>query len=79
MMRDYLRSAARERAAIRRGDPEMPAEEIARRHAICRANDCGQYLADVDRCAECGCAVAKKVAWRTASCPLERWAALAPP
>lgn len=78
MLRSYLRSAALERAAIRRGDPEMPAAEIDRRHAICRANVCGQYLAGSDQCAACGCGVAKKVAWRTAACPLGHWAALTP-
>lgn len=77
-MREYLRAAARERAAIHRGDPGMPREEITRRHAVCRSNECGRYLPDVDRCAECGCSVAKKVAWRTASCPLGRWPALSP-
>ena len=78
MLRTYLRAAAEERAAIRRGDPEMPPEEITRRHDLCRANACGHYLAPHDQCAACGCSVARKVAWRTAECPLGHWAALSP-
>ncbi len=79
MLREYLRAAARERAAIHRGDPGMPAAEISRRHAICRSDACGRYLAATERCGECGCSVPKKIAWRTASCPLGRWPALTPP
>ncbi|HEY8899899.1 MAG TPA: hypothetical protein VIM61_05770 [Chthoniobacterales bacterium] len=78
MLRTLLRDSAREGAAALRGDPEMPAEEIVRRHAICRSNACGQYLDLHDQCAECGCRVAVKVAWRTAACPLGHWQALTP-
>ncbi|MDD5198704.1 MAG: hypothetical protein PHC88_02795 [Terrimicrobiaceae bacterium] len=78
MLRRFLRASARESAAALRGDPGMPRDEIARRHALCRSDACGQYLALDDRCAECGCSVAKKVAWRTAECPLGHWKALTP-
>ncbi len=74
----YLLAALRERAAEHRGDPQMDPAEIARRHAICRTNACGQYLAAADQCAACGCHVGKKVAWRTASCPRGHWAAVTP-
>ncbi len=79
MVRTFLRASTRESAAILRGDPEMPAEEIARRYAICRSNICGQYMPLDDRCAACGCNVPKKIAWRTAACPDGYWPALPPP
>lgn len=77
-VRTFLGASAQESAAILRGDPEMPAEEIARRGAFCRSNACGQYLGHDDRCAACGCHVAKKIGWRTAACPDGHWPALGP-
>jgi hypothetical protein len=79
MMRSFFRGSARETAAVLRGDPEMPGEEIVRRRAICRSNACGNYDPSADRCFACGCNVEKKIAWRTASCPDGHWLALASP
>jgi len=76
MLRTFLGASARESAATLRGDPEMPPAEIARRRAICESNACGQYMGHEDRCAACGCNVAKKIAWRTASCPDGHWPAI---
>jgi len=78
MLRNFLGASARETAAALRGDPEMPAEEIVRRRAICHSNACGQYDA-AGQCFACGCNVEKKIAWRTASCPEGHWPALVPP
>lgn len=76
MVRNFLGASAREGAAVLRGDPEMPAAEIARRRAICHA--CGRYVAASDLCLACGCGVTKKTGWRTASCPEGHWSALEP-
>jgi hypothetical protein len=78
MLGSFLHASAQESLAALRGDPEMPPEEVVRRRAICRSNACGEYLDYDDRCAQCGCNVEKKIAWRTASCPLARWDALTP-
>ncbi|MGH8048414.1 MAG: hypothetical protein ACREKL_14320 [Chthoniobacterales bacterium] len=77
-VRAFFGASAREGASVLRGDPEMPASEIARRRAICGSNICGRYEAHDDRCIACGCNVAKKIAWRTASCPEGHWQAVAP-
>jgi hypothetical protein len=79
MLQGFLRGLAREKAARWRGDPEMPADEVVRRRAICHSNACGQYAAHDDRCFACGCNVEKKIAWRTASCPDGHWPAVGPP
>lgn len=79
MVRGFFRASARESAAALRGDPEMPAAEIARRRSICVSNVCGNYMEHEDRCAACGCNVAKKIAWRTAECPDGYWQAISAP
>jgi hypothetical protein len=79
MVRSFLRASARESAAVLRGDPEMPPDQIAVRRTICESNRCGMYMEHEDRCAACGCNVAKKIAWRTAECPDGYWKAIGPP
>lgn len=50
-----------------------PSAESDRRHALCRENRCGAYLADRDRCSDCGCWMGIK-AWLVAlRCPRDIW------
>jgi hypothetical protein len=51
----------------------MPADEAARRVALCRA--CPHYRADSNRCGLCGCAfvIAERIASLVAHCPEDRW------
>lgn len=57
-----------------RGLPVLADQTTAqRRREICATNACGRYLADRDRCAECGCFVSAKVRLVSERCPLGLW------
>lgn len=60
------------RAAVRfvgSGLAVAPAEEQARRRAICAA--CPHFVGN--RCAKCGCNLNAKVMMSTEHCPIEKW------
>lgn len=53
--------------------PVLPGEEKQRRHAICQANQCGEYRKSDDRCAACGCYARAKVWLTSERCPRGLW------
>ncbi len=71
MAANVARSAVAELKARISGQPEVPADEIARRLAICQA--CANFIPGQNRCSLCGCYAALKARMRSQHCPESQW------
>jgi len=60
-----------EAAAIVKSEPPVAPDEAQRRFAICEQCDC--FNPDTARCSKCGCYMRVKTAFRTATCPENKW------
>jgi hypothetical protein len=77
MVKNVAVAAASEAKARGAGAAALSDVDAAARLLICRGTDpssrCPELRASDDRCAQCGCYVARKTKWVSQRCPLGKW------